>query len=124
MAHMRVCTAILSARSDEVTQIIRITIYAQILSASSIFLMKHREQSNEISTGTRPFTGWMCPLMCTAKVLFYDATNLQCKILLINMISHIATAVDHEVSQISYMAPSSETATIACSNRNILLIHA
>ena len=72
-------------------------IYAQILSASGIFLMKHREQSGEINTGTRPFTGQMCPLTRTAKVFFHDAINLQYKILLINMISHVATALDHEV---------------------------
>ena len=39
----------------------------------------------------------MCLLTHTAKVLFHDATDLQYQILLIN-ISHVATAVDHEVS--------------------------
>ena len=34
----------------------------------------------------------------TAKVIFCDATDLQYQILLINMISHVATAVDHEVA--------------------------
>ena len=32
-----------------------------------------------------------------AKVLFHDATE-QYQVLLINMISHVATAVDHEVA--------------------------
>ena len=35
-------------------------------------------------------------LTCPAKVLFYDATDLQYQIRLINMISHVDTAVDHE----------------------------
>ena len=53
---------------------------------------------------------WMCLLTRAAKVLFHDATDLQFQILLINMISHVATAVDHEVSQGSYVARSSELA--------------
>ena len=44
----------------------------------------------------------------TAKVIFCDATDLQYQILLINMISHVATAVDYEVSQGNYVAWSSE----------------
>ena len=39
----------------------------------------------------------MCLLTFAAKVLFRNATDLQYQILLINMISHVATAVDHEV---------------------------
>ena len=63
----------------------------------------------------------MCLLTCTAKVLFHNATDLQYQILLINMISHLATVVDCEVSQDSYVARSSETATSECSNRNIII---
>ena len=33
-----------------------------------------------------------------SKVFFHDATDLQYQILLINMISHVATAVDYEVA--------------------------
>ena len=45
----------------------------------------------------------MCLLTHAAKVLFCNATDLQYQILLINMISHVATAVDHEVSQGNYV---------------------
>ena len=51
----------------------------------------------------------MCLLTRAARVLFCDA-DLQYQILLINIISHIATAVDHGVSQGSYVARSSELA--------------
>ena len=40
----------------------------------------------------------MCFLTRAAKVSFHDTINLQYQILLINMISHVVTAVDHEVS--------------------------
>ena len=103
MAHARVHWIMnnqsLSYRSDEGTL---------ILSALSIFLMIYREQSNEINIGTRPSIYVF--LTRAAKVLFRDATDLQYQILLINMISHVATAVDHEVSQGSYIAQSSELA--------------
>ena len=52
----------------------------------------------------------MCLLTHATKVLFRNATDLQYQILLINMISHIATAVDHEVSQGNYVARSSKLA--------------
>ena len=45
-----------------------------------------------------------------AKILFRDANDLQYQIFLINVISHVAIAVDHEVSQGSYMMRSSELA--------------
>ena len=51
---------------------------------------------------------WMCLLTHAAKVLFCHATDLQYQILLINMISHVGTAVDHEVSQVSCVACSNE----------------
>ena len=41
----------------------------------------------------------ICLLTCAAKVLFHDATDLQYPTLLINTVSHVAVAVDHEVSQ-------------------------
>ena len=41
----------------------------------------------------------MCLLTRAAKVPFRNAADLQYQILLINLISHVATAVDHEVSQ-------------------------
>ena len=53
---------------------------------------------------------WMCLLTRAARVLFRDATDLQYQILLINIISHIATAVDHGVSQGRYVARSSKLA--------------
>ena len=53
---------------------------------------------------------WICSLTHAAKVPFHDATNLQYQILLISMISHVATAVDHEVSQGNYVARSSKLA--------------
>ena len=37
-------------------------------------------------------------LTCAAKVFFHNATDLQYQLLLINMISHVATAVDHKVA--------------------------
>ena len=40
------------------------------------------------------------------------------------MISHVATAVDHEVPQGSYVVQTGEKTTGACSNRNIFLTHA
>ena len=57
-----------------------------------------------------PSHPWMCLLTHAAKVLFHDTTDLQYQILLINMISQVATAVDHEVSQGSYVAQSSKLA--------------
>ena len=59
--------------------------------------MIYREQSDEINIGTRyPL---ICPLTHAAKVIFRNATDLQYQIILINMTTHVATAVDHEVSQ-------------------------
>ena len=52
----------------------------------------------------------MCVLTRAAKVLFHDAPDLQYSILLINIISHVATAVDHEVSQGSYVVWGSKLA--------------
>ena len=66
--------------------------------------MIYREQSDEINNGTRPSTD-VSFLKCAAKVLFRDATDLQHQILLIN-ISHVATAISHEVSQGSYVTRS------------------
>ena len=60
--------------------------------------MIYREQSDEINIGTRSST-LDVSLTCTAKVLFCDANDFQYQILLINMMSHVATAVDHKVSQ-------------------------
>ena len=45
-----------------------------------------------------------------AKVLFHDATELQYQVLLINMISHVATAVDHKVA--TYSQPSNKIINI------------
>ena len=45
----------------------------------------------------------MCLLTHAAKVLISNETDLQCQILLINMLSQVDTAVDHEVSLGSYV---------------------
>ena len=58
--------------------------------------MIYREQSNEINNGTCPSTDVL--LTRAAKVLFHDAPDIRYPILLINMVSHVATAVNHEVS--------------------------
>ena len=52
----------------------------------------------------------MCLLKRAAKVLIRDATDFQHQILLINMMSHVATAVDHEVSRGSYVVRSNKLA--------------
>ena len=52
----------------------------------------------------------MCLLTRAAKVPLRDATDLQYQILSINMISHIATAADHEIPQGSYVARGSKLA--------------
>ena len=61
--------------------------------------MIYREKVMKFNTGTWLSTDVSQVLTCTAKVLFCDATGLQYQILLINMISHVVTAVDHKVSQ-------------------------
>ena len=71
--------------------------------------MIYREQSNEINIGTRPSTPDMS-LTHAEKVLFRDANDLQYQILLINVISHVAPAVDHEVSQGNYVVRSNKLA--------------
>ena len=57
--------------------------------------MIYREQNDEINIGTWPSTPEVS-LTRAAKFLFRDANDLQYQIL---MISHVATAVDHEVLQ-------------------------
>ena len=79
-----------------------------LLSAWSIFLMIYREKVMKLTL--EHGHPWISLLTCAAKVLFRDATDLQCQFLLINVISHVATAVDHEVSQGSYVARSSRLA--------------
>ena len=71
--------------------------------------MIYREQSDSaMKLGLEHGHPWMCLLTSAVKVPFCDATDLQYQILLINMISHIPTAVDHEVSQGSCVAQSSK----------------
>ena len=52
----------------------------------------------------------MCLLTRAAKILFRNAPDLQYTILLINIVSHVATAVNHKVSQGSYVARGSKLA--------------
>ena len=66
--------------------------------------MIYREQSNEINNGIQPSTDVSFETCSKGSLVFHDATDLQYQILLINMISHIATAVDHEnIMRYSYV---------------------
>ena len=70
--------------------------------------MIYRKQNDEINNGNRHSRIYL--LTCVAKVFFCNGTDLQYQIFLINMITHVATAVDHEVSQGNYVAWSSKLA--------------